>query len=140
MAVHVTCGGNCTLTPGYWKTHSGYGPAPYDDTWAMVEEGTLFFGGPKSWYEVLWTSPKKGNAYYILAHAYIAAYLNGKNGADTSAIATQLAHADVLLGAHEPSDKLPKAVHQDLIQTAGILDQYNNGLTGPGHCSEETFE
>ena len=26
----------CTLTQGYWKTHSSYGPAPYDVTWAIL--------------------------------------------------------------------------------------------------------
>ena len=25
----------CTLTQGYWKTHSENGPAPYDDNWAI---------------------------------------------------------------------------------------------------------
>lgn len=28
--------GGCTHTQGYWKTHSEFGPAPYDDTWALV--------------------------------------------------------------------------------------------------------
>ena len=23
----------CTRTQGYWKTHSEYGPAEYDETW-----------------------------------------------------------------------------------------------------------
>ena len=73
----------CSLTPGYWKNHSQYGPAPYDATWAQVGEDTIFFLSNQTWYEVLWTAPKKGNAYYILAHAYIAAYLNELNGADT---------------------------------------------------------
>jgi len=26
----------CTLTQGYWKTHSEFGPAPYDDAWGDV--------------------------------------------------------------------------------------------------------
>ena len=77
------CGGEgCTLTPGYWKTHSKYGPAPYDATWAEIGEDTPFFASGKTWYDALWTEPKGGEAYYILAHAYIAAALNFKNGAD----------------------------------------------------------
>jgi hypothetical protein len=134
--VSVPCAGGCSLTPGYWKTHSTYGPAPYDDTWAMVGEDTPFFSSGLSYYEVLWTSPSGGNAYYILAHAYIAAVFNGLNGADTSAVSSQLAHAAVLFGAYSPSSSLPRATRADFINAASILDQYNNGLIGPGHCSE----
>jgi hypothetical protein len=126
----------CSLTPGYWKTHSQYGPAPYNAIWAQVGEDTTFFLSGKSWYQVLWTSPKKGNAYYILAHAYIAAYMNALNGADTSAVTAQLAHAVTLFNAYTPANELAAAVRADFIATAGILDQYNNGVIGPGHCVE----
>ena len=39
IQVSVPCYGGCTLTQGYWKTHSEYGPAPYDDTWALLPAG-----------------------------------------------------------------------------------------------------
>ena len=134
--VNVPCGG-CTLTPGYWKTHSEYGPAPYDDTWAQLPDGadTLFFGTGKSWYQVLWTPPKKGDAYYILAHQYIAAYLNGLNGANTSALGNALTEAAALLDMYDTTP-IPRSVRPSFINLASILDQYNNGYTGPGHCSE----
>ncbi len=134
--VHVPCEGGCTLTPGYWKTHSKYGPAPYDDTWFMRGEDTMFFLSGQTWYRVLWTVPQYGNSYYILAHAYIAAYLNGLNSADTSAINNQLAHAVQLLSLYKPMDKLSKTVRTDFIDTAYVLDQFNNGYIGPGYCSE----
>ncbi len=140
--VHVPGVGGCTLTQGYWKTHSEFGPAPYDDTWAQLSSGasTLFFDTGKTWYQVLWTAPQGGNAYYILAHQYIAAYLNGLNGADTSAVTSQLAHAAVLLNQYDGNplgmDKIKGAVRTDFINTAAVLDQYNNGYIGPGHCSE----
>lgn len=57
VKVSVPCAGGCTLTQGYWKTHSKYGPAPYDDTWALVGEDTPFFQSRLSWYQVLWTPP-----------------------------------------------------------------------------------
>ena len=136
VAVNVPCLAGCSLTPGYWKTHSAYGPAPYDNTWALIGEGTTFFLSGQSWYQVLWTSPSGGNAYYILAHAYIAAKLNGLNGADTSAVTAQIAHAEALFAAYSPSSSLSRPVREDFINTASILDQYNNGLIGPGHCSE----
>ena len=135
--VHVPCVGGCTLTPGYWKTHSEYGPAPYDDTWAQLPNGadTPFFGTGKSWYEVLWTPPSGGNAYYILAHQYIAAYLNGLNGADTSVLGTALTDAAALLDTYDTTS-IPRSVRSNFTNLASTLDQYNNGYTGPGHCSE----
>ena len=133
--VSVPCAGSCSLTPGYWKTHSSNGPAPYDDTWALLGEGAAFFASGKTNYGALWVSPQ-GNAYWILAHAYIATVLNDLNGADTSSVAGSLAHAELLLGTYLPSSSLSKAVRADFIATADFLDRYNNGLIGPGHCSE----
>lgn len=133
--ISVPCAGGCSLTPGYWKTHSSNGPAPYDDTWALLGEGTAFFSSGQTYYSALWVSPQ-GHAYWILAHAYIAAVLNGLNGADTSSISGTLSHAAALLTAYSPSGSLSKTVRADFIATASILDAYNNGLIGPGHCSE----
>ncbi len=137
VAVDVPCLGGCTLTPGYWKTHSKYGPAPYDATWALIGEDTLFFKSGQSWYKVLWTPPSGGNAYYILAHPYIAARLNILNGAaSTPEVNAALVKAESFFNAYKPADKLTKAVRDAAIANAGLLDQYNNGLIGPGHCSE----
>jgi hypothetical protein len=136
---NVACAQGCTLTPGYWKTHSEYGPAPYDDTWAQLPNGadTPFFLSGQSYYEVLWTPPKGGNAYYILANAYIAAELNGLNGASsTPEVDAALTWAETFFITYEPDDKLDKTERQDAISNARILDMYNNGLIGPGHCSE----
>jgi hypothetical protein len=149
IVVHVSCDCGCTLTPGYWKTHSKYGPAPYDDTWALVEpdgEDSAFFDTGQSWYEVLWTEPKGGNAYYILAHAYIAAALNEANGACVPPeVATALDNAEFLL---DRFDGKPERMREGLkcrrarrarrgfIKNAEVLDDYNNGIIGPGHCTE----
>ncbi|GAP12518.1 hypothetical protein LARV_00254 [Longilinea arvoryzae] len=131
VTVTVPCATGCSLTPGYWKTHSSYGPAPYDGTWAQVGENTPFYLSGKSWYDVLWTTPQGGNAYYILAHAYIAAHLNQLNGADVSAVASQLAWAEGFF-----TTTLSKSTRTYVLSVASILDNYNNGLIGPGHCSE----
>jgi hypothetical protein len=138
----VACGFGCTLTPGYWKTHSGYGPAPYDDTWASIGEDTPFFLSGQSYYDVLWTAPR-GNAYYILAHAYTAAELNVLNGAyiptdvsDAWDEATNLFAAYTPHEVAEMKGKAGKDLRAQFIYLAEILDDYNNGITGPGHCSE----
>jgi hypothetical protein len=132
--VSVPCDVGCSLTPGYWKTHSAKGPAPYDDTWALIGEDTVFFLSGKSWYAALWTPPA-GNAYWILAHAYIAAVLNDLNGADTSAITAELAAAKTLFETYTPA-QVTRQVRNQFTSLATTLDNYNNGLIGPGHCSE----
>ena len=74
----------CTHGYGYWKTHSIYGPAPYDSTWALLGEDSTFFLSNKTYHQVIWTPPSGGNAYYQLAHQYIATKLNFLAGADPS--------------------------------------------------------
>lgn len=140
--VNVPCEIGCTLTQGYWKTHSNYGPAPYDETWGLIDEDTTFFDSGQSYYEVFWTHPKKGNAYYQLAHQYIAAKLNMLNGADPSDAQAAFNSATVLFDdpSHTPSYigglKGNNSILKDFIDLAGILGKYNEGLIGPGHCSE----
>lgn len=125
--------GLCSLTQGYWKTHSSYGPAPYDVTWELVGEDTPFFASGTSHIDVMWTAPR-GNAYYILAHQYIAAKLNEARGADVSAVADELAAAQAWFETYGPVglDRDQQAAAKALAET---LDAYNNGLIGPGHCS-----
>jgi hypothetical protein len=139
-------GDGCTLTPGYWKTHSKYGPAPEDLTWNNKEDDFFFYSfvqtnsvlQKQTNYEVFWTPPKKGNAYYILAHAYLAAWLNQLTGADFTDAedafdkATDLFEVDT----NTPGEivKLKGVPREVWIDLAEILDNYNNGIIGPGHC------
>lgn len=139
VSVNVPCGG-CTLTQGYWKTHSSYGPAPYDDNWANVGENTMFYLSGKTWYQVLWTPPA-GNAYYILAHQYIAAKLNILNGASsTDAVDAAINCAEMHFGIYTPayiSGLTNKSkIRLKMLSMATTLDNYNNGIIGPGHCDE----
>jgi len=137
VQVNVPCAGGCTLTQGYWKTHSKYGPAPYDNTWAMLGEDTSFYLSGQSYYQVLWTSPSKGNAYYILAHQFIAAKLNLLKGAATTpAVDAAMTWAESFFSTYKPSDSLSKTLTNQAKSYAATLDSYNNGLIGPGHYSE----
>lgn len=144
IAVNVPCETGCTLTPGYWKTHSINGPAPYDDTWLQVGEETAFFLSGQSYYQALWTPPQ-GNAYYILAHAWIATRLNLFNGASVPAeVQDAFNEAEILFGQYTPAQvaalkgKTGTQLRGEILGYAWILDQYNNGLAagGPPHCSE----
>jgi hypothetical protein len=129
--------GGCTLTQGYWKTHSKYGPAPYDNTWGSLED-TKFFLSDKTYYQVLWTAPA-GNVYYVLAQQYIAAKLNVLNGASLTGDAlTAYNQAASLLATTTPAQAaaLRGTAKATWTSLAATLDQYNNGAIGPGHCSE----
>ncbi len=153
----IPCPEGCTLTQGYWKTHSIYGPAAHpDDTWYLLPGGlgpdTLFFqlklgGVNQTWYNVFWTNPKGGNAYYILAHQYEAAVLNSLAGADVPPnVATAISQAAVLLEQYDGTPnsfdglkgKNAAAVRTDFLRLAGILGDYNEGKIGPGHCDEDS--
>ena len=131
--------GGCTLTPGYWKTHSEFGPAPYDATWAQLPNGasTPLFGTGTTWLQAF-NTPPAGQAYWILAHAWMAATLNGLAGADTSPVTAQLAQAAALLDQYDGSPQsmaaITRPVRATFISLAAALDAYNNGVTGPGHC------
>ncbi len=136
----------CTYTQGYWKTHSVYGPAgPADDTWNMLASGpdTPFFLSGQTWYEVFWTSPS-GNAYYNLAHQYMAAKLSIMNGADPTDAASAIASAETLFGTYTPADigalKGNNSLRQQFLSLADTLDDYNMGLIGPGHCDDEVLD
>jgi hypothetical protein len=135
----------CTLTQGYWKTHSKSGPAPYDDAWknlpgtpVSLEENTLFFKSGRTWIAVFRTPPA-GNAFFNLAHQYMAAKLNVLNGAaTTTAVASAITDAETLFNSlANGSVTLTNTQTRTARSLASTLDQYNNGLIGPGHCDED---
>lgn len=45
---------------------------------------TPFLNSGQTWYQVFWTSPSGGSAFYQLAHHCMAATLNVLNGASTT--------------------------------------------------------
>lgn len=139
--IYIPCQGGCTLTQGYWRTHSMYGPAPYDDTWALLGEDEPFYLSGQTNYAVMWT-PSKGNAYYNLARQYIAAILNGLNEADTAVITQELADAKALFEKYEPAEvgewKGGKGDRKEFIKLSETLTNYNEGRLGIPHCDEDS--
>ena len=130
----------CTRSKGYWKTHSAYGPAPYDSAWALMGEDSTFFLSNQTNYEVMWTPPSGGNAYYMLAHQYIATSINILNGADPSEIQDAYDNATDLFEMYTPEEigalKGNNPIRQEFIGLKSMLAQYNEGEIGPGHCQE----
>ncbi len=122
-------GGGCTLTQGYWKNHNEFKTkASQMINWpAPMDERALLCG--KELLDIL-NTPTTGDAWVILAHQYIAASLNVASGASTTAISSTLAEARAVLlaGCGGIADR------QNAIDLSYLLDSYNNGLIGPGHC------
>jgi len=153
IEVPVPCDdGGCTLTLGYWKTHANPNKKQYDETWnAIGGPGELFFDTGKSYIEILKSNPggksgSSGNGYIILAHQYIAAYLNGiynNDGSIPPVYPTTPGIGQIMSDAHDlldfydsildiPKDDPNRAI---AIGYASTLDDFNNGLI-PGwlHC------
>jgi hypothetical protein len=143
----------CTLTQGYWKTHGDpLNERKYDETWDEVGgSDALFLDTGQTWMEVFNTAPSGGNAFYILAHQYMAAILNtlkADNPADPTLISEDLTMAAALLDYYDDPPYIPDDGHEFAgepsndralaISIAETLDMFNNGLLpgGPPHCEE----
>ena len=120
-------GDNCTYTIGYWKTHSGAWPV------SSLTLGTVNYSAAQL-LSIL-NQPVMGNGLVSLAHQLIAAKLNIANGANPTTIAAAIASADALIGGlvvpPVGAGSLAPGATSGLTQQ---LDDYNNGITGPGHC------
>lgn len=126
--------GGCTLTQGYWKNH--------EEDWSEVDVtlGSVTYSPAQAL--ALFQTPVSGDASLILAHQLIAARLNVQvGGTGIGAIADALLAADAWLTANADADgALPDGVAADsaagaeAVSIAATLDDFNNGLIGPGHC------
>ncbi len=130
--VHLTapsCPVGCVLSQGFWKTHP--------DAWPEGHHPKdPFFRSGKTWMEVLWTAPK-GDAYYILAHQYIAAVLNEAHGATPPAeVAAVIAEAEAWFTNNGPGVASSSETGQMLIHWSEILAAFNEGKMGVPHCEE----
>ena len=125
----------CTLTQGYWKNHAWpahpmWAPSTLA-TWPDINDWKFFDSGIE-WPDVLDVAPR-GDAYFILAHQYIAASLNQQNGAyvPEEVRNTLVAAYDYFsLTAAERAE----FDRETLIAWATVLDRYNNGQLGVPHC------
>ena len=80
-------------------------------------------------------APVSGNGLISLAHQLIGAKLNLANGANPTSIASTVAAADALIGGlvipPVGAGYLAPSATSAYTQS---LDDFNNGLSGPGHC------
>jgi hypothetical protein len=120
----------CTLTVGYWKTHAWPNGVRY--TWDGAPPLNFFDSGI-TWKNILSREPR-GDAYFILAHQFVAARLNQLVGHSYVPPAV----VETFKSAHDYFSLRPEAralVSRDkVIAWANLLDQYNNGKLGVPHC------
>lgn len=120
-------GSNCTYTIGYWKTHPEMWPV------ASLTLGAVSY--TKTQLLQILGQPSLGNGLTILAKQLIAAKLNLLAGASPTAVSSTIAWADMQIGSlvvpPVGAGSLPAASTSGATQT---LDDFNNGLIGPGHC------
>jgi hypothetical protein len=119
-------GQNCTYTQGYWKNHEENWPVT-----SLVVGNTTY---TQAELLAIFNRSAGGDATYILAHQLIAAKLNIANGADPSSVSQAVASADTWLIAHPLGSKPKNPARAEGIALSVILDDFNNGRIGPGHC------
>ncbi len=134
-SISVTCpppppDGGCTFTQGFWKNHPEVWP---------VSSLTL---GTVSYTDVqlgeIFDQPVAGNGLISLAHQLIAAKLNIASGADPTAISQAIVDADALIdGLVVPPVGSGFLSPDDTSDLVDALTDFNEGVTGPGHCDEE---
>ena len=81
--------------------------------------------------------PVVGNGLVSLAHQLIAAKLNIAQGASSAAVAATIAAADAQIGSLVvPPGGAGFLSTASTSSKTQILDNYNNGIIGPGHCGD----
>lgn len=118
---------DCTYSYGYWKEHAEAWPA------ANLTIGSVNY--TKAQLILILDQKAGGNGLISLAHQLIAAKLSILNGANDSAVASTIATADALIGnliiPPVGSGSIKPGVTGQYTQT---LDDYAQGVIGPGHC------
>jgi hypothetical protein len=121
----------CVRTQGYW------GSKP-DVLWPKYDRHAVFYASGLSWQQVL-DSPPRGDAYFILAHQYIAAVLNLAAGASApNSLRSVVVAANIWFNTAKPGVCVKGACPLQRAW-ASVLDEYNNGdyPGAPKHCVED---
>lgn len=125
---------DCTFTIGYWKNHT--------DQWPPACLPMMLGSNAYTQAELLQilNQPVAGNGAISMAHQLIGAKLNLCMGANPAAVSACITGADALLSGCG-ADKIPPLGTCNLApgSTSTLtqcMDNYNQGITGPGHCQE----
>lgn len=122
---------NCTFTIHFWKVYSG--------AW---ETNHIIFG-ERAYTKVqaiaILNIEDPGLATTRLMQQYITALLNTLKGADPTEVERTMERALEWLVLHPPEIGLDQSESLEGEILADALQDFNNGVTGPGHCVHEPF-
>lgn len=133
VSAFTTNSTNCTYTIGYWKNH--------EEAWPVVSLTLGTVNYTKQQLLDILNQSVGGNGLVSLAHQLIGAKLNIAAGADPTDAAAAIATADAQIGGLVVPPVGAGYIHPS--QTSGTtqtLDDYNNGIIGPGHCGTVSTE
>lgn len=125
---------DCTFTQGYWKTH----PSAWPAACLPMQLGNNFY--TQAELLQIFNQPVAGNGAISMAHQLIAAKLNTCQGANPAAVSACITAADALLAGCGGNLIPPLGGCNIAPATTSAntqcMDNYNQGITGPGHCLE----
>ncbi|HEX5130924.1 MAG TPA: hypothetical protein VFX92_00405 [Candidatus Krumholzibacteria bacterium] len=127
VSAYTTESTNCTYTIGYWKTHK--------EAWPVMSLTLGTVNYTKQQLCDILDESVQGNGLVSLAHQLIGAKLNIAAGADPTDASAAIAAADAQIGGLVVPPVGAGYIHPS--QTSAntqTLDDYNNGIIGPGHC------
>jgi len=119
---------NCTYTRYHWRENP--------DSWLIenIIVASLSFTRPEA-LEIL--SDEATAERTRLLQEFFAALLNTLRGADAAAVQKPLIQASDWLNAHPANAEITQAEREEALELVLILEGYNNGEIGPGHCPDE---
>ena len=145
-AISIT-GACCTRTFGYWKTHAGFGPqddevSPLLPIWLGDGSGKSIQVTDAATAVAIFEAAAYGGKRNGIAKLYIqllAAKLNFASGASDADVANTVIDADAFLAMYDwmDWDSLSEEDQEMVLGWKDMLDDYNNGFIGPGHCDDE---
>jgi len=137
-----------TRTIGYWKNHAGRGRGNQVDMvnallpiWLGTPSGAKSLAvttNAEAYAVFTAVAGNGGNGIIKLRAQLLGAKLNIAARADPSDVQSAISAADAILAKYNPISwtSLSRAVRAQVNQLASTLDEYNNGLIGPGHAAD----
>ncbi len=121
-----SCANACTNGMGWWKNNFEAWPGTGKNL------GNVYYTNEQ--LLAILNTPVKGNGLVSLSHHLIATKLNIANGSNPADVAGAEQAADALIGN---LNILTGNVKPNLVgNIKEALENYNNGVTGPGNCEE----
>jgi hypothetical protein len=146
--MYIPADSGCTRSKGYWKNHGGLGPQEDLVTdllpiWLGDDDGdkSLAVTDAQMAYDVLQmhTYGYPSNGIAKLYAQLLAAKLNIASGALYTDISDVILEADEFLAEYDYTDwdMLEKDQMKMVLRWMGTLDDFNNGIIGPGYCDSD---